>query len=99
MENKQLKNYETVIIISGSYSQEEYKKALDKIKDYMKDLITIEEVEELGLKKLAYEVKKQKTGYYIIIDFKSVFENIKELERLYKIDDNVLKFIIVKKDD
>lgn len=99
MEDKELKNYETVIIISGSYSEEEYKKALDKIKNYMKNLLTIEKVEEIGLKRLAYEVKKQKTGYYTIIEFKAVDKNIKELERLYRMDDNVLKFIIVKKED
>lgn len=99
MENKNIKNYETVIIINGSYTEKEYQEALDKVKNYMKDLIEIKKVEEIGLRKLAYEIKKQKTGYYTVIEFKTVVENIKELERLYRIDDNILKFIVVRKDD
>lgn len=99
MENKNIKNYETVIIINGSYTEKEYQEALDKVKNYMKDLIEIKKVEEMGLRKLAYEIKKQKTGYYTIVEFKSVEENIKELERFYRINDDVLKFIVVRKED
>lgn len=99
MNNKELKNYETIIIIKGSYTKEEYQEALDKVKDYIKDLIDIEKIEEVGLKKLAYEVKKEKTGYYVVIEFKAVLKNIAELKRLFRLDDNILKFIVVKKDD
>lgn len=99
MENKELKNYETVFIINGSYTEEEYKKALEKVTNYIKDLAEIEKIEEIGLKRLAYAVSKQNTGYYIIIEFKAVDEKIKELERFYRIDDDVLKFIVVRKED
>lgn len=92
-------NYETIIILNGSYTQEKYQEALNRVKNYIKDLIEIEKIEEIGLKRLAYEVHKQNMGYYVIIEFKSKAENIRELERLYRIDDNVLKFIIVRKDD
>lgn len=99
MENKEIKNYEAVIILKGTFTNEEYKKALEKVKKYMKDLIEIEKVEKIGLKRLAYEVKQNSQGYYVVIYFKSKVENIKELERFFRIDENVLKFIIVKKDD
>jgi len=90
-----MKSYETVIILR----KENYKESLNRVKDYMENLIEIEKIEEVGLRKLAYEVKKQNTGYYVVIYFKSAVENVRELERLYRIDDNVLKFIIVRKDD
>jgi small subunit ribosomal protein S6 len=92
-------NYETVYILKGNLTEKEYKKAHNKVINYMKSLIKIEKVEELGLKRLAYELQKQNTGYYVDIEFSADNENIKELERLYRIDDNVLKFIVVRKDD
>lgn len=97
MEN--LKKYENVIIINGSYTQKNYTKVLDIVKDYIKDLAEIEKTEELGLKRLAYEVQKQKNGYYVIFEIKATQENIKNLERFYRINDDVLKFIVVRKED
>lgn len=97
MEN--LKKYENVIIINGSYTQKNYTKVLDIVKDYIKDLAEIEKIEELGLKRLAYEVQKQKNGYYVIFEIKATPENIKTLERFYRINDDVLKFIFVSKED
>ena len=56
MKNKNLKNYESVIILKENLSEEEYHKEFDKIKDYMEGLVEFEKIEELGLKRLAYEV-------------------------------------------
>ena len=97
MENKQINNYETVFILKGSFTKEEYQRALNKVKGYIKDLTEIEKIEEMGLKLLAYDISQQTTGYFVVIEFKSKVENIKELERLYRIDENVLKYIIIKK--
>ena len=97
MEN--LKKFENVIIINGSYTQKNYTKVLDIVKDYIKDLAEIEKIEELGLKRLAYEEKKKKNGYYVIFEIKATQENIKNLERFYRINDDVLKFIFVRKED
>jgi small subunit ribosomal protein S6 len=48
---------------------------------------------------LAYEVKKNKEGIYIEINFTSEASFIAELERQYKIDENVIKFIVIRKED
>lgn len=99
MENKNLKNYESVIILKENLSEEEYHKAFDKIKNYMEGLVEFEKIEELGLKRLAYVVKNNEKGYFIAIYCKSNEENVKKLERLYRINENIIKFIIVRKDD
>lgn len=96
MEN--IKEFESVFIIKGSYNEEEYQKAFNKVKDYMENLVEIENIEEKGLRKLAYAVGKENTGYYVIVEFKAMNENIVELERFYRIDDDILKFITVRKD-
>lgn len=99
MENKNLKDYESVIILKENLSEEEYHKAFDKIKNYMEGLVEFEKIEELGLKRLAYVVKNNEKGYFIAIYCKSNEENVKKLERLYRINENIIKFIIVRKDD
>lgn len=88
--------YENVIILRGTFTEEDYKKALEKIKEYLAKH-EIEKIEEIGKKKLAYEVDKNNEGYYIIIELKATEQEVFELERFYRINDNVLKFLIVKK--
>ena len=80
----------------GTFTEEEYKKALEKIKEYLAKY-EIEKIEELGKKRLAYEVDKNNMGYYIIIELKATEQEILELERFYRINGDVLKFLIVKK--
>lgn len=99
MENKNLKNYESVIILKENLSEEEYHKEFDKIKDYMEDLVEFEKIEELGLKRLAYEVQGNKTGYYVVIEFYANNEDIKNLESYFRKNEDVLKWIFVKKED
>ena len=74
------------------------KELIKKLKGYLNKHATIIHVEDLGLKKLAYELRKCKTGYYYLIDFKGESSIIVELERRYRINDNILKFITIKKD-
>jgi small subunit ribosomal protein S6 len=57
----------------------------------------IAKVDKWGKKHLAYEIKKQKDGYYFLIDFAGDGSVVTEIERNYKIDDRILKFITVKK--
>lgn len=92
-------NYENVFIIKGTYTEGEYKKALDNIIENIKTIVNIDNIEEKGLKKLAYEVKKNKTGYYVIIYLKATSQAITEVERLYRINEDILKFITVRKED
>ena len=48
---------------------------------------------------MAYEIKKQKEGYYIIIKFEANPTLIAELERVYRITDEVMKFIVVREEE
>ena len=58
----------------------------------------ITKVEELGKKKLAYEIKKCKEGYYAVIYFQAEASVIAELERVYRIKDEIIKYITIKND-
>ena len=59
----------------------------------------VSEVQEWGLKRLAYPIQKKEQGYYILVNFEAKPESIVELERVYKITDSVMKFITVRKDE
>ena len=75
-----------------------YLKALqDKITGLINENGKVEEVVDMGKRKLAYEIKKNKEAYYMQINFESKPEAITELERIYRITDGILKFITIKK--
>ena len=50
----------------------------------------------MGMRNLAYEIKKHKRGYYFVIYFTTKPESILELERLYRINEDILRFIVIK---
>lgn len=94
-----MNKYETIMIINDSLTQEQKDEVVSKILDYITKNGNVISKESYGAKKLAYEIRKQKTGYYYIINFESEPTTIYELERLYRITDEILKFIVVRVDE
>ena len=93
-----MNKYESVIIINPNLEEEAIKALIEKISNLINTDGKVNSVEEIGKKKLAYEIKKNKEGYYIIINFEAKPELIAELERNYRITDEVIKFIVVKEE-
>lgn len=94
-----MNKYESVVIINSNTEEQGIKALIQKFSDLINSDGKVESVEELGTKKLAYEIKKQKEGYYIIIKFEANPTLIAELERIYRITDEVMKFIVVKEEE
>lgn len=94
-----MNKYESVIIINPSIVEEEIKKIIQKFADLINTEGKVENINELGKRKLAYEVKKNKEGYYVIYNFEAKPTLIAELERNYRITDEVIKFIVVKQEE
>ena len=94
-----MNKYESVIIINPNLEGEAIKALIEKFSNLINNNGKVNSVEEVGKKKLAYEIKKNKEGYYIIFKFESKPEAIAELERIYKITDEVIKFIVVKEEE
>ena len=59
----------------------------------------VSEVKELGKKRLAYEIEGCKEAFYVEFDFEANPELIAELERNYRITDEIIKFIVVRRDE
>ena len=93
-----MNKYETIFIMDNKITEEQKSETINNITNYIKHHGTILKTEDLGLKKLAYEVKKCTQGYYYIIEFEAMPSTIQELERMYRITDEIIKFIVLKKD-
>jgi len=94
-----MNRYETVFIINPNVEEEGIKSLIQKFSDLINNDGKVESVEELGKKKLAYEIKKQNEAYYLVFKFEAKPELISELERNYRITDEVIKFIVVKEEE
>ena len=94
-----MNKYESVIIINPSVDEEGIKALIQKFTDIINNDGKVESINEIGKKRLAYEIMKNKEGYYTVFNFEAKPELIAELERNYRIEDNVMKFITVKKED
>ena len=94
-----MNKYESVVIINPNLENEAIKALVKKFSDLIDSDGKVTSVEELGKKKLAYEIKKHKEAHYIVINFEAATGIIPELERVYKIADDVIKFIVVNVND
>ena len=94
-----MNKYETVFIIDQKVEEAGIKELIQKFYDLINSDGKVEEVNEMGKRKLAYEIKKNKEAYYVAIEFEANPSLIKELERVYRITDEVIKFIVIRKDE
>ena len=92
-----MNKYESVVIIDPNVDENSLKELIERFKTLINTDGNVEQVNELGKKKLAYEIKKNKEGYYVVYDFEAKPSLIAELERNYRITDEILKFIVIKK--
>jgi small subunit ribosomal protein S6 len=95
-----MRRYETVWVVNGDLPDEEVKATIDKFTKVITGQGgTLVGVEEWGRRKLAYKIEGTFRGYYIIADFAGLPATVKELERNYRIDDRVLRYLTTKKAD
>ena len=94
-----MNKYESVIIINPSVDEEGIKSLIKKFTDIINNDGKVESAQEIGKKRLAYEIMKNKEGYYTVFNFEAKPELIAELERNYRIDDSIMKFITIRNED
>lgn len=94
-----MKKYETIFVIDATLEDEKIQEIIGRVKSLVEESAQFEKMDEWGKKRLAYEVNKQKEGYYTLMHFSAEPDFPVELERIYKITEGVLKYIIVKRDE
>lgn len=93
-----MNKYESIIIVAPTVDEKQQKEIENKYSKLIKENGKLADFKNLGKKLLAYEIKKNKYGLYMQINFESEASFIAELERQYRIDDNIMKFIVVRED-
>ena len=91
-----MRRYETIAILDPDISDEQRNPVLVRIKELTEQMGGfLVEVDEWGTRKLAYAIKKKERGYYIRFDLCGNGELIDEIERFFRIDDRILKYITI----
>ena len=94
-----MNKYELAVVLSAKLEDEERAAAIEKVKGYITRFGgTVTNVDEWGKKKLAYEIQKMHEGFYYFIQFEADAQCPAEVERHVRIMDNVLRYLVVRKD-
>ena len=94
-----MNKYESIIIINPNVDEAGLKALEEKFTGLINENGKVEEVKNMGKKKLAYEVKKFNEATYLLFNFEAKPASIAEVERVYRITDDIIKYIVVRKED
>ncbi|GMA50766.1 30S ribosomal protein S6 [Alicyclobacillus contaminans] len=92
-----MRQYETMYILKPELEAEEIKELVDKYQA----LVTehggqITELQEMGKRRLAYEINRNREGYYVLMQFSADTDLTRELERVLRLEDRVLRYLTVR---
>ena len=92
-----IRKYETMFIVKPTLTEDEIKARIEFVKDTLaKQGADIKAVEDMGMRELAYNIEKHARGYYTVLYFTAEANAIKELERVYGITEDIIRFNVVK---
>ena len=95
-----MRNYELAVVLFPTLSEEEKTNTLDKVKELIARFGgEVTNVDDWGKRKLAYEINKQKEGFYYFIQFKADASAPAEIESRVRISEQVLRYLIVAVED
>ncbi len=90
--------YEGVFVLSSRLGDEKTEKTIQEIQDTItKAKGKVGKLEKRGRKSLAYQIRKEKEGYYVLLDFELEPTAIPGLERSYHLNDGLLRHMICRK--
>ena len=92
-------NYEVMFIIDPVLEDEKKDATVETVQQIINADGEVSKVDVWGMKKLAYPIQKKNDGYYVVVEFKASEDLPKELDRRLKISDNVMRHMIINKDE
>ena len=94
-----MNNYETVFIVTPVLSEAQVAEVADKFQGVITENGgSIVNVENWGLRKLAYPIQKKSTGFYFLVEFTGEGSIINTLETQYRRDERIICFLTFKQD-
>ena len=92
---KAIQQYESTMILNTKKGEDGINALIEKFKNLISENGTIDNVDDWGKRRLAYEIEDEQEGYYVMITFTSKPDFPAELDRIYNITDGVLRFLTV----
>jgi small subunit ribosomal protein S6 len=90
------RSYELTLVISSQVSEDATQEAVQRYQEFLTGQgATVVNVDQLGVRKLAYEIARQQQGFYTFIQFESETDVIPELDRICKLDESLLRHLVV----
>jgi len=93
------RTYESVVIINAALEDEQVEATISRMQETVTthggELI---ELDKWGRKRLAYPIKKAKSGYYVVFRFSATTDLVATLERNYRLDENVIRYLTIQLD-
>ena len=95
-----MNKYEIMFIVRPDMEEAEIKKTAEEVKKVLTDgKATIAEEKVMGQRELAYEIKKFSTGYYFLFIVEADAAAVKEFDRVARINESLLRHLVVKVED
>ncbi|MGI6423819.1 MAG: 30S ribosomal protein S6 [Tepidanaerobacteraceae bacterium] len=95
-----MRQYETIYIINPEFEEDAIKELVDKFKALIEEQGgQVSDIDEWGKRRLAYPINDHREGYYFLMNFTANPETAQDLERVYKITNGLMKYLIIKKEN
>lgn len=92
-----MRRYETTYILRPNLGEDQITEIINRTNAIITDGAgTVINLDRWGLKKLAFEIKKETQGYYLCVDYTGTGAVVDEIERIFRIDDRVIRYLTVK---
>jgi small subunit ribosomal protein S6 len=91
--------YETIFIVDSELIEETRVSVIERFTNLIASNGQLESIDEWGVQKLAYPINDKPEGYYVLVNYSAPSEFPMELERIFKITDSILKFLIIRKQE
>lgn len=93
-----MKNYESIVIFYPDIEEDIRVNAVDRLKGIIESNGSIEEIEEWGDRKFAYEIEYHNHGFYYLFKFQTDADTVKEFSRIAKIQESILRHMVINLD-
>lgn len=95
-----MRHYETTYILRPNLGEDQFTEIIDRTNAIItNDDGAIICLDRWGMKRLAYEIKKEVQGYYVYLNYAAPGKTVDEIERIFRIDDRVLRYLTIKLGD
>ena len=95
-----MRHYETTYILRPNLGEEQFTEIIDRTNAIItNDQGAVICLDRWGMKRLAYEIKKEVQGYYVYLNYAAPGKTVDEIERIFRIDDRVLRYLTIKLND